>query len=161
MKMEIDQSIKIEDSGDTYLAFSNGTSYSICIPFAVKQRGLQALRERGKSRKQSMLLLFAACLFLLVKDHITRIDLLIIDNEYDGHQDDIRSFLYEYLRRMNLSIQIETIIIAEITKKSRAHRVVWSVYRKITPYNKLIGERELLAVIARKKDRRAPFKSGV
>jgi hypothetical protein len=34
--VEVDQSIKVEDPGDTFLAFSDGASYAIKVPSSVK-----------------------------------------------------------------------------------------------------------------------------
>lgn len=66
MDVEVDQSVKTEDtSGDTVLAFSNDKQFGILIPAEVKRQALAYLRGRGKSRRISVLLVFAAGLFLL------------------------------------------------------------------------------------------------
>ena len=41
--VEVDQSIKIEQLGDTVLAFSNGISHAIIVPARVKREALSVL----------------------------------------------------------------------------------------------------------------------
>ncbi len=96
-RVEIDQSNKVEDSGDTFLAFSNDIAYTIRVPFRVKRVGIDMLRQRGKSKRTATLMLFAACVFLLVEEHLSEIDTIILDNEYSGREADVRSFLFEYI----------------------------------------------------------------
>lgn len=66
--VEVDQSIKIEQSGDTVLAFADGISHAIVVPSHVKTEGFRALRRRGKSKEIAYLLLFSASLYLLLKE---------------------------------------------------------------------------------------------
>ena len=145
--VEVDQSIKIEDPGDTFLAFSDGISYAIKIPFSVKQKGLQALRSQGKPKKRANLLLFAACVFLLIENHLEQLQRVTVDNEYDGRQDDIKSFLLEYIRRKDPSFESERIEIREIGKKSPADQLARAVRRGKREVDKVISAGGLLAVV--------------
>lgn len=92
--IEVDQSIKIERPGDTVLAFANGISHAIIIPSQVKTEAFRALWKRGKSRKIARIMLFSACIYLLVKDSLPDIQRIIIDEEYTGQEANIRSFLW-------------------------------------------------------------------
>ena len=58
--IEVDQSNMVEEPGDTYLAFSNGISWAIRVPVAVKQAGFEALRDRRKSKKTAKLRAWSA-----------------------------------------------------------------------------------------------------
>ena len=79
MKIEIDQSVKIEETAhDTVLAFSNGARCAIVIPAAVKRQALAYLQKRGKSRKIAVIMVFVAGLFLLLRD-VQVFDLVFID----------------------------------------------------------------------------------
>lgn len=148
MKIEIDQSIRIEEPGDTYLAFANGKCFTICIPFPVKQACFTMLYDRRKTRRQAKLLLFAACLYILLKPYLSSISTIVIDNEYDGHGFDIRGFLYEYIRRDGYNFPIKHISIASIGKKSRAHEYAWGAQAGKKAIDKRISFEELHEVLA-------------
>jgi hypothetical protein len=47
-RVEVDQSIKIEDTGATVLAFANGLNFAIQIPAKVKLAGLKMLRDQAR-----------------------------------------------------------------------------------------------------------------
>ncbi len=145
--VEVDQSIKIEDPGDTFLAFSDGISYAIKIPFRIKQKGLQVLRNRGKPKKRAKLLLFAACVFLLIENHLEQLQRVTVDNEYDGRQPDIKSFLLEYIRGKYPSFEPERIEIRAIGKKSPADQLAGAVRRGKREADRVISAGELLAVV--------------
>jgi hypothetical protein len=146
--VEVDQSNRVDESGDTYMAFSNGISWAIKVPSRVKQAGLGALRARGKPRRRAEMLLFAACVFLLLEDHLDQLQRIIIDNEYDGHEADIRSFLFEYIKKREPGFEIGRIAVRSIGKKSRAHNLAWSARRGEREVNRILSEAELLAVVA-------------
>lgn len=74
MHIEIDQSIKIEyTSQETVLAFANGKIFTILIPARVKRLCLAYLRQKHIGSPRLQIRLFAAVLFLLLKDHIHQI----------------------------------------------------------------------------------------
>ena len=146
-RVEIDQSNKVEDSGDTFLAFSNGIAYTIRVPFRVKRVGIDLLRQRGKSKRTATLMLFAACVFLLVEDHLSEIDTIILDNEYDGREADVRSFLFEYIKKQGQYFLPNRIVISLIGKKSEAHHLAWGSYRRKIAVDRTITEQNLFDVI--------------
>lgn len=146
--VEVDQSNKVEDSGDTFLAFSDGISLAIKVPFRVKQVGFRALAERGKPKKRAKLLLFAACVFLLLEDHLDQLEQVTVDNEYDGREADVRSFLFEYIRKKDPHFRIEDIVIRSIGKGSPAHILAWEAYTGKRAVDKTITQKEILAVLA-------------
>jgi hypothetical protein len=145
--VEVDQSIKVEDPGDTFLAFSDSISYAIKIPFSVKRKGLQALRNQGKPRRRAKLLIFAACVFLLLENHLEQLQRVTVDNEYDGRQADIKSFLLEYIRKKYPTFEPERIEIRAIGKKSPADQLAGAVRRGKREADRIITARELLAVV--------------
>ena len=146
--VEVDQSNRVDEPGDSYLAFSDGISRAIKVPFRVKQAGREALRARGKPRKRAEMLLFAACVFLLLEAHLDQLQQIIVDNEYGGHEADIRSFLFEYIRKKEPGFEIERIVVRSIGKRSRAHNVAWSARRGKRAVDKIVSEAELLAIVA-------------
>jgi hypothetical protein len=119
--VEVDQSTKVEQSGPTVLALANGISYAVLIPSSVKQEVFHRLRRRGKVKIIAQLLLFSAALCLLLKDHINQIDYVVIDQEYTGHDHDVKFFLLQFLRRMGREVAPNKIRFALVGRKSSAH----------------------------------------
>lgn len=137
--VEVDQSIKIEQPGNTILAFSNGIAQAIVISSRVKREGLQVLRAMGKSEKQGPIVLFSACLYLLLKEYLSDLQRVIIDTEYSGQEDNIKSYLLGYIKKDKQFFNPENIMFAAIGKSSPAHKKAMNVrlrkdnnYRKIT-----------------------------
>lgn len=73
--VEVDQTGKMSNLAvDTVLALSNDLKRAILVPAQVKRAIVQTLRDRGKSRTRAAIQLFAAGLFLLLKDTLNRVD---------------------------------------------------------------------------------------
>ena len=137
--VEVDQSRKIEQSGPTVLAFSDGISHAIVIPSSVKTQALRALRDRRKPRKEARILLFATCLYVLLKDYLDQLERVEIDIEYPGKDADIRASLLRLIWRKAPAFEPEKIIFRRVGKRSPADKKARAVregkdkeYRKIT-----------------------------
>lgn len=146
-RVEVDQSIKIEDKGATVLAFANGASYAIVIPMPAKRAALNILLLRGKSREIARLMLFAAGLCLLLQDHLDQLESVAIDVEYEGQEARIREFLLIYIWRTHPRFEPWRITFRQVGKHSPAHKRAEAVrlgkdrrYRKVT-------EGELVALV--------------
>ena len=137
MKFEVDQSVKIEEtSRDTVLALSNDKHFAILIPAEAKRQALAYLRERGKSRRISVLLVFAAGLFLLLRNIGADVTLITIDQEYEGkkHEAVIKGRLLQLLYEAGWQGDSNHIAFGLVEKKSGAHKRAWEVHRsKIAP----------------------------
>ena len=145
MHVEVDQSGKIGDTGvPTVLAFSNRISFSILIPPAVKRESLRKLRARGRRGKSLYLQLFAVALYLLLKEHITKLSLISIDVEYPGHNRAVKEHLLNLLRRDGLNVPAEAIEFRYIGKKSPAHRLALETFRGKREPDRVISVGELL-----------------
>jgi hypothetical protein len=145
--VEVDQSGKIEDSGRTILAFSNDISHAIVIPARVKQAGFKALRNRNKSGNVARLMLFAAGLFLLLKEHLEVLNKVVIDTEYTGHEATIRSFLLRYIWQKIPTFEAKKIVFRQVGKKSTAHKKAKQVRKKRDRGYRKITEDELLRLL--------------
>ena len=131
MPLEVDQSIKIEQtSEDTVLALSNDQQFSIVIPAHIKRRAIVFLRQRGWYGRRAILACFVAGLFLLLKQSEARFDLIVIDQEYEGHERDIRGMLLRHLRKAGMEIPAERITFRRVGKQSGAHKLAWGVHRR-------------------------------
>ena len=115
--VEVDQSIKIEQSGATVLAFSNGISHAILIPSKIKTAGVTVLQARGKSKQTAQLMLFAACLSLLLKDYLSLVSQIVIDVEYDGKDAEIKATLLRYIWKDAAWFEPERIVFRQVGKK--------------------------------------------
>ena len=130
MKIEIDQSGRIEYTRKpTVLAFSNSKCHSIIMMSADKQYLQRIFRKAGKS-KILMIKTFSALVFLLIKDHLKSINEVVIDIEYTGYNKIIKEFLLEFCNNQNVKIGKTNIRFGNIGKKSSAHLVAISAYRK-------------------------------
>ena len=148
MTIEVDQSIKIEQSGATVLAYANGQTAAILIPQRVKRAGLATLLAKGKSREIATLLLFAAGLYLLLKEDLITAQKLGIDPEYEGPNHNIKSFLVEYSKKADQNIKPERIDFAYVGKQSPADKKARGVRTGKDKTYRKISLVELLRVIA-------------
>jgi len=148
MHIEVDQSVKIEQtSGDTILAYSDSKQFAILIPAQVKRKALVYLRGRGWFGKRAVLPCFAAGLFLLLKDIAGQVTLITIDQEYQGHEANIKTMLLRHMRRVGLELNPDVIRFGRLGKKSGAHKRAWGVQRgKIAPDHEVTVE-EFLDVL--------------
>lgn len=150
--VEVDQSGKIEDTAtSTVLAFANGHSYAILIPATVKRSCLHTLRQRGKTGKSLYRRLFTKALFLLLKDHITEIVVVTVDEEYTGYSAQIKQELLRLLWASGLTVDPNQIRFGLIQRGRRdnppAHNKAYAVHRGNEKPDRVITVGELLAGI--------------
>jgi hypothetical protein len=152
-RIEVDQSGKIETPHLTALAFSNsnGRQYAILIPTRVKREVLSQLRARGLSRSQASIPVFAAALWLLLRDVIGEVTDVVIDTEYTGHEAHIKAELVQLAIGAGAKIVPNVIRFARIGKKSRAHQRVIEAYRGKHSADHVIDLVELTGVLGKKK----------
>lgn len=145
MKVEVDQSIKIEQTNrDTIIAFSNNFSCSVIISSNAKKRIKKRFRELGKTHL-FYYRTFAAGVVLLIKDHLQKIDMIVIDREYVGREKLIEDMILEMLKRLRR--KQPRIYFRQIGKKSNAHNVAYYVMKKELKPNKILKLKELESLI--------------
>jgi len=128
--VEVDQSIKIEQtSKDTILAVSNDEQVAILIPAKVKRQVLAHLKVRGKPAPVARLMLFSAGLCMLLREVAQSLTTITIDQEYPGHEADIRGMLLRFLWKIGVRMDKEGIVFARVGKRSKAHEQAWRVHR--------------------------------
>ena len=103
--VEVDQSGRIDRTNKpTVLAMANGKEYSIRITASDKQEVLKTLRQRRPrwSTAHINIFAFSVLLFLLLKDHIEKLDLAIIDPEFTDHEPVIKNRVLTLCRKHGL-----------------------------------------------------------
>ena len=155
--IEVDQSTKIGDThAPTVLAMADDVEWSLLISAAVKRACIQTLRGRWKSKTVLYFRLFAAALFLLLREHLERIDQIVIDIEYPGHERDIKSDLLRFCRQAGFSIDPDIVCFALVGKRSRVHRIAIETLRGKRLPDVVVTTGELLQVIGVKNKRPGP-----
>lgn len=151
MHIEVDQSGKIEQTEvNTVLAFSNAVSYAILIPAEVKRICLGILRAQRV--KRIYLEIFAAGIFLLIKEHLNKMESITIDEEYTGQDRHIKRMLFQHIRKVRPDFPKENINFAGIGKESRAHKKAIRVYRgNSQPDNVIEKPRYILRLVLKQK----------
>jgi hypothetical protein len=150
-KVDIDQSNRLENSGPTYLALVNHIAYTIKIPTKIKSMGRELLEAKHIPKKQIYPFLWAACVFLLLKNHLNRLakeaGKIVVDDEFDGHQDIIKNALLEYIRNHYGEFPEHRIVIGSIGKNSSAHVKALRAKREKEPVNRVITKKEFWEVL--------------
>jgi hypothetical protein len=130
MKIEIDQSGKIENTNRlSVVAYANGFCKTLLITARDKKSILTVFRKI-KQPRVFISKVFAAAIFLLIKDDFKLIDDIVIDNEYPGHENVIRLYLREYFNKNEFHSEKINIYFRSIGKKSKAHDAAWKAYHK-------------------------------
>jgi len=128
MKIEIDQSGKLENTNiSTVVGFSNGKCKSIIIASREKIRLQKHFRDIDK-RMIYIYFTFSAMIYLLIKSE-RKIEDIIIDTEYPGHEHLIKSYLIQFFTKANKKINKKRIYFRQIGHESNAHNVSITSYR--------------------------------
>jgi hypothetical protein len=144
--VEVDQSGRMEMSGDTTVAASDGFTVTVRVTAQVKQEVREALRDRGVKPKLFMIRVFVGAILLAIQDHLTEVGILTIDEEYTGYEAAIKSLLLDRIRALGFEFAGDDIRIARIGKKSPAHRAAIRVTRQQAKADKTPTVKELLEV---------------
>lgn len=148
MRVEIDMGNRLDKSGDTTFGFLNTIQKAMLLKQTVRNQCLDAMIGRTLSKE---LRLFTACVFILIREHLGRIEKMTIDSDYDGHEGDIKHYLHNFIKRYHdpryPSSRIE---VGHITRKSRAHEVAWRTYRGERKPDKSLTVAQLLKILVLK-----------
>jgi hypothetical protein len=147
LHLEVDQSVKMEQSGDTTLAYSNDEQRVILIPAGVKREVLHCLRRQGRRDKAAILLMFTAGLFLLLRDVVERAALVIIDQEYEGNEGMIKNRLLQMLWADQVNISPNSFAFGNVGRQSQAHQLAIMTNRGQRLPDHRVTLAEMLAVL--------------
>ena len=145
--IEVDQSGRTDVlSDDTVLALSDEIQAAILISADVKRQCYHRLKATGLRKRLIGIRLFAAGLVLLLRPYVATLELITIDQEYEGWEPTIKEHLLRHLRAKRPDLTNRQVVFQRIGKGSRAHGVALAVYRGRREPNRRVGVEELLAV---------------
>jgi hypothetical protein len=145
MHIEVDQSGRIEyTQQDTVLAFADGECYSVLITAKTKRMCIDKLRSKDVKPPRLQAILFATAVFLLLKRHARKIDAVTIDREYYGNEPLIKGHLLNLLTRAGIPFDANAVRFDLIGKKSPAHAIAISTFRRNRRPDRVISENEIL-----------------
>lgn len=144
--VEVDQSGRMEMSGETTVAASDGFTVTVRVTAKVKKEVRERLRRRGVKPRMVMIRMFVGAILLAIENHLAGVGSLTIDAEYTGYEAVIKSLLLDRLRALGFKGDRDDIRIARIGKKSPAHRAAIRVTRGQARVDKTPTVEELLEV---------------
>ena len=147
MQVEVDQSGRVDQTNKaTVLALANGMQRSILIPAGQKRKVVEVIKRRKPQWSTALVnvYIFSVLVYLLVKDHIEKLALIIIDKEFPGHEAVIKNRILTLCRRRGLVVHKDQIIFANIGKKSPAHKLAWRVYNQVVEPDKALSAHDVL-----------------
>jgi hypothetical protein len=128
MKIEIDQSGKIEDTAKpTAVAYTNSKTGSISLPARTKRRLQDQFRRMGEP-KLFIIFVFTALIYILIKDDVKQISEIIIDTEYPGQDNIIRKLLLRMIGEENITERL-SINFKQVGRSSMSHKIALTVHR--------------------------------
>ncbi len=149
MAWEIDQSGRIEETQrNTIIAIADKDfAFSVCLKSRTKRKIQKIFRALGKP-KLFAIRTFACCLVVLVRKAKVKPAVLIIDIEYPGHEQTIKSIIYQHL---NYRPEIR---FKSVGKKSPAHKKAYFTYKKKLKVDFLIKEKEIMDIVIKRYKKR-------
>ncbi|GAB4462602.1 MAG: hypothetical protein Kow00120_29380 [Anaerolineae bacterium] len=146
--VEVDQSGRVDETNRaTVLALADGMAYSVAISAGDKRECIQALRGRrwGKDPTTLYVLLFATLLYLLLREHAGKLDRVIIDTEYPGHEAIIKGHVLNLFQRSGVRVDPMIFSFQQVGKKSPAHALGARVFRGKAAPDRRLTAAEVLA----------------
>lgn len=144
--IEIDVSGQLTADGDTVFAYSNGENYSILVKKSVKKEAkkLYLLTKKTPGRFYFDFYVGGLVSLFLRLNSLGRP--VYLDWELSGRHGEVRGELLFRLKKQKIKINSE-IYAKKVGKKSPAHLLAHSVYKKRKKANKVLILEELLAVL--------------
>lgn len=131
---------KIEDYLDTIVAFRNNEQYTVFLNRKIKTEILTKYRAKHKDIHYR---LFAILIYFCIKGYLNKIQLIVIDEEYEGREIDIKKHLLRFILEDYPDFDKRVITFSRIGKESRAHRVAYQTFiGKLAP-NKILTKKEI------------------
>lgn len=138
---EVDQSGKVELlSVNTIIACSNERQYSIKILKKIKQEIYYNYKNKIKQLKYK---LFCIGVYYCIEKFLKKPQLIMIDDEYHGRNNLVKSILVSYIRRKYKDFDERLIQFRNIGKNSNAHHVAIETFRGEHKPNDVLTEKQV------------------
>lgn len=141
---QIDQSGKIEQTNrQTIIALSNSKHNSVKISAVEKQRLIKTMLELDYPQKNYTHKIFAAMIFLAL--HNNKIEDVLIDTEYSGHNSSIKEILVQLFQKSNKTCP--EISFGYVGKKSHAHDLAIEIFRNKKKADIIVEAKDILKIL--------------
>ena len=90
-------------------------------------------------------LIYSTLLYLLLKDYMEKLDRVVIDREYTGHEALIKDRVMALCGRRGVSVNRDQVVFDWVGKKSPAHKLAYRAYKGVMKPDRLISASEVLA----------------
>lgn len=142
MKIEIDQSIKIEQTHkDTAIGIANGNMVAVIIPRKIKRQLKDEFREADRRQLFAYRVFIAGVVLALEYTELKDLSDVVIDIEYPGQNRRLKSIFLEMWSRRNDTVP--DVQFKLIGKQSRAHEICYEVTRGQRKPNKKLSYGDL------------------
>ena len=130
MSVEIDQSGKIEQlSVNTVVALANDCSSAVFISVSSKRKLFIKLKHSKTKRNVLYPTLFTILIFIALKQLKVFPNILLVDEEYTGKDEIIKSLLTKLILKTRPKWDGE-IRFVRVGKPSPSHKLAWGIYNK-------------------------------
>lgn len=128
---EVDQSGKVEQTNKiTIVPFSNDKNSSISLSSSDKRNLESIYRQAGKG-KIFPIQVFTALVYLLIEKYSLEDRIIVIDTEYPGHANLIRSYVVQLANKLKkIELLAENLRFEQVGKSSNAHLTAYSSFKK-------------------------------
>ncbi|MCX6775690.1 MAG: hypothetical protein NT130_02470 [Candidatus Micrarchaeota archaeon] len=153
----VDQSGKVEKTNKhTVIATSASEkkSYTVMLPSYWKKRICEEIKHypsAARHRKVPTVKIFSFCVYLAMP-YLRKDDSIVIDTEYAGKSNEIKSQLLELIRGKYPEFKKEQITSLQIGKDIYVHKLANETYRGIRKPDKVIDETDLSRLFGKKKN---------
>lgn len=139
-----------ETAKDTVVAFADKKDFkrSVRITAREKRKLQKFFRQLGKPRFYTHKV-FAVLIFILIKDYLAKLDRIVIDPEYPGHEELLRNLIFELIQTTDQNFERSRIIFKRVGKQSSVHDLAWHVFRRLRKPSKTLTAKDLLKIISK------------
>lgn len=146
MKVEIDQSIKIEQTNkSTAVGLSNSIKVSVGIPGKEKKLVQKYFRDNSQPRL-FVVLTFSALVAYAIKEAGKLSSEITIDREYPGYDELIKEKIVAYLDKLKVKLRPELLSIGLVGKESGSHSLAYRAAKSSSWTLKLTAKNILFLV---------------
>lgn len=134
---------------DLVLSISAGLSYSILLPASEKSRALSYLDDvrPGWNKTRKRVFLYTTLLYILVKDHIKKLDLIVVDPEYPGYESIMKGTLIQLLQNSTISVRSTQVAFERIDRSSPARQMASRVHKHVADPDQILTAKLLIELM--------------